>query len=187
MATAKSQGGAHAKKGTKAKTTTPKKKTQTTKKVEVNEEKNLTETSVYDKPLTNEAEQPATTKENIIMAKKIDAEGYLLDDAGNRVLTADQQPILIRKPKKYNDLNQELDDAGNVVINKRTGLPKTKPVRTAATTGQRVLAKKLRKAVDSINEIIDAARAQGLNYTMSYSETDSPALDLGEMVITEKL
>lgn len=188
MATAKGRGEAPAKQRAKKTTpTTPKKPTKPTKKIEADEEKVLTETPVCDKPLTNEAEQPATIKEQFIMAKKIDSEGFLLDDSGNRVLTAAGEPILMRKAKHYNELNQELDDAGNVVLNKRTGLPKTKPERASATGSQRVIAKKLRKAVETANAIIDTARAQGLNYTMSYSENDSPALVLGEMLITEKL
>ena len=186
MATAKNQKAATASSTKKHKATKPKAETKKTpkatetKKVEVVEEKLLTEDTDSSNFQINEAGQPQQTERSNIMAKS-DKEGYMVDDAGNRVLTADGQPILIRKIRKYNEANQLVDENGNVVLDKN-GNPKMKPVRDV---GQKTIARALRKKIDEANQILSTAKAKGILFELTMEpEADAP-LVLGKMQIVE--
>lgn len=111
------------------------------------------------------------------MAKKTDAEGYLIDSTGNRIIV-DGEPVRMRIPKTYDAEGYQIDAAGNRVTDKN-GNPKKKPERNI---GQEAIAKKLRKVVDDANEILGVAKSKGINFEMSY-DADNAALVLGKMTL----
>lgn len=151
----------------------------TTKKVKDEEKKSLTDTAdsgISETNRTNESVQPTQTRRTN-MAKKTDAEGYLIDSTGNRIIV-DGEPVRMRIPKTYDAEGYQIDAAGNRVTDKN-GNPKKKPERNI---GQEAIAKKLRKVVDDANEILGVAKSKGINFEMSY-DADNAALVLGKMTL----
>lgn len=186
MATAKGQGVAPARPKKESAKTRPAKtkpaKTPT-KKVDVEEKNPLTgesENAIHD---FNEAGQPQKTERSIITMAKSDKEGFMIDEAGNRVTTASGEYIQLRKPKLYNDAGQQVDAEGNPVLDKN-GNPRMKPVRDV---GQKTLARALRKKIDECNQVLSAAKSKGVQFEMTYDPALDAPLVLGAMKVVEEI